>query len=184
MKCDITTYGNPSLRIKAVPIGKIDDSVKQLAKDMLDTMYRANGLGLASEQIGRSEAICVIDIPASVDIDEVTRSRQNPDIKMPIIMLNPIVTLKEGEQTGQEGCLSFPEIFVTIKRAAQVEVKFKNLAGKNEVLNANGLLARTIQHETDHLNGILLVDRMSTVQKLSMAGKLKRLKKQNKERRT
>jgi len=182
LKCDITTYGNPLLRRKSVPVGKIDDSIRQLAKDMLDTMYSANGLGLAAEQVGRTEAICVIDIPASADIDEVTRKRQNPDVKMPIIMINPAVCWLEGEQSGQEGCLSFPEIFVTVKRAAQVEVKFKSLAGKTETLRVNGLLARTVQHENDHLNGILLVDKMSTVQKLSMAGKLKRLKKLNKEK--
>lgn len=181
MKYEITTYGNPVLRKKAVPVEKVDESIKQLARDMLDTMYSSNGLGLAAEQIGRTESICVIDLPLSADIDEETRMRVNPGVQMPVIMINPVISEMDGEQTGQEGCLSFPEIFVTIKRAKHVEVKFKNLSGKEEVLEATGLLARTVQHEVDHLNGILLVNRMSTVQKLSMAGKLKKLKKQNKK---
>jgi len=181
LKCDVTIYGNPVLRKKAVSIENIDDSIKRLAKDLLDTMYSTNGLGLAAEQIGRTEAICVIDVPASIDIDETTKKRINPGIKMPIIMLNPVITRMEGEQVGQEGCLSFPDIFVTIKRAAQVEVKFLNISGKEDVLEVSGLIARTVQHEVDHLNGILLVNRMSTVQKLSNAGKLKKLKKLGKE---
>jgi peptide deformylase len=180
LKYDITIYGDPVLRRKAVPVEKIDDSIKQLAKDMLDTMYRSNGLGLAAEQVGRTEAICVIDLPASMDVDEVTKKRMNPGVKMPVIMFNPMIVKMEGEQIGQEGCLSFPEIFVEIKRAAVVEVKFKNMAGKDENFKVNGLLARTVQHELDHLNGVLLVNRMSTVQRLSVAGKLKKLKKMNK----
>ncbi|MDD4870716.1 MAG: peptide deformylase [Kiritimatiellae bacterium] len=180
MKYEITIYGNPVLRKKAIPVEKIDDSIKQLAKDMLDAMYRSNGLGLAAEQVGRTEAICIVDLPVSLDVDEVTKKRVNPGIKMPIIMCNPVITKMEGEQIGQEGCLSFPEIFVTIKRAATIGVKFMNMAGKNEILEVSGLLARTVQHEFDHLNGILLVNRMSTVQKLSVAGKLKKLKKMNK----
>jgi peptide deformylase len=180
LRYEITIYGNPVLRKKAVLIDNIDDSIKQLAKDMLDTMYRSNGLGLAAEQIGRTEAICVIDLPVSMDIDEVTKKRVNPGIKMPIIMLNPVIIRMEGDQIGQEGCLSFPEIFVAIKRAVTVEVKFKNMAGKDEILLVNWLLARTVQHELDHLNGVLLVNRMSAVQRLSVAGKLKKLKKMNK----
>lgn len=181
MKCEITIYGNPVLRKKSVPIKEINESIRRLAGDMLETMYRSNGLGLAAEQVGRTESICVIDLPASLDMEEETRRRLNPGIKMPLIMLNPVITKSEGSQVGQEGCLSFPDIFVQIKRAAEVEVKFVNLAGEIEVLQVRALLARTVQHEVDHLNGILLVNRMSTVQKLSMAGKLKKLKKQAKE---
>jgi len=181
LKFEITTYGNPVLKKKAVPVGKIDDSIKQLARDMLDTMYSSNGLGLAAEQVGHTESICVIDLPASMDVDDVTKQRSNPDVKMPIIMLNPVIDKMEGVQVGQEGCLSFPEIFVTIKRAAKVEVRFKDLSGKDAVLAVSGLLARTVQHEVDHLNGMLLVNRMSPVQKLSNAGKLKKLKKDNKK---
>ena len=181
MKFEITTYGNPILKKKAVPVEKIDDSIKQLAKDMLDTMYSSNGLGLAAEQVGRTEAICVIDLPSSLDVDEVTEQRVNPGVKMPVILVNPVITKMEGTQIGQEGCLSFPEIFVSIKRAAQVEVKYKCLSGKDEVLSVSGLLARTVQHEVDHLNGVLLVNHMSAVQKLSNSGKLKKLKKENKK---
>ena len=177
MKYEIKTYGDAVLRKKAVPVDKIDDAIRQIAKDMLTTMYRTNGLGLAAEQIGRTEAMCVMDLPEAVDVDETTKQRQNPDVKMPIVMINPVILEMEGTQVGKEGCLSFPEIFVTIKRANEVTVKFKNLSGKEETLKAKGLLARTVQHEVDHLNGILLVNRMSAVQKISFAGKLKKLKK-------
>jgi len=180
LKYEITTYGNPALRKKAFRIDKVDDSIRQLARDMLETMYQSNGLGLAAEQVGRAESICVVDLPASLDLDEEGRNRLNPGIKMPLVMLNPVINRMEGEQIGQEGCLSFPEIFVSIKRAMEVEVTFLNLSGKEMVLDVKGLLARAVQHEVDHLNGVLLVNRMSAVQKVSMAGKLKKLKKLNK----
>jgi peptide deformylase len=97
---------------------------------------------------------------------------------MPVVMINPRIVEEEGQQSGQEGCLSFPEIFVGVKRAAKVTAAFMNLEGREEKVLAQGLFARAIQHELDHLNGVLLVDRMSPVQKVANAGKLKRLKKQ------
>jgi peptide deformylase len=179
LKYEIRTYGSAVLRKKAVPVTKIDDSIKQLAKDMLQTLYKSNGLGLAAEQIGRTESICVIDVPPAVDVEKEGGPRLNPSVRMPLVMLNPEIVEMVGTLIAQEGCLSFPEIFVNVKRAAEITVRFKNLAGKEEVLRAVGLLARAVQHEVDHLNGVLLVDRMSPVQRVTMAGKLRKLKKSN-----
>ena len=176
MRYDIMTYGKTVLRRKAVPVEKVNDSIRRLAEDMLETMYFQKGLGLAAEQIGREESICVIDIPPDEAADE-----ENPEISMPLVLINPVIVEMNGEQTGQEGCLSFPEIFVSITRAQEVKVSYLVLDNKKKTIKVNGLLARTVQHEVDHLLGILLVDRMSPAQKAAVAGKLKKLKKQSED---
>ena len=177
MKYDILIYGNPMLREKAKSIENVDDNIGQLAKDMLETMYDRNGLGLAAEQIGHTESICVIDVPLEKDAEGENGTRDNPNISMPLVMINPGITKMSGEQERQEGCLSFPELFISIKRAAETTVTFTNLHNEKVTIEVKGLLARTVQHEIDHLNGILLTDRMSPVQKGVAAGKLKKLKK-------
>ncbi len=181
MSYKILTYGDTVLRQKAQPVKVIDENIRQLAEDMLGTMYRANGIGLAGTQIGRSESICVIDISG---VDKATLGEDeacNCDVKMPLVMINPQIVSMCGTQTGQEGCLSFPGIFVSVKRAADVGVRFRNLNDEEVVISVKGFLARAVQHEVDHLNGVLLVDRMSVAQKVAVAGKLKRLKNKNKE---
>jgi peptide deformylase len=171
----ILTYGRDELRTVAEPVAEVTDAIRRLAKQMLQAMYAANGLGLASEQIGRNEAICVIDVPAE------QRKPDDKPVSMPLVMVNPEIVRAEGEQVGQEGCLSFPDIFVDIKRAAEVEVVFTDLTNSRRRVVASGLVSRAIQHEVDHLEGVLLVDRMSVVQKVAAAGKLKRLKKESRE---
>ena len=157
---------------------KVGASIRRLAQDMLETMYANNGLGLAATQIGKQEAMCVIDVsPAQTAAREQDGPVVEPGIPMPLIMINPVITEESGEQVGQEGCLSFPEIFVSLACAAAVTVQFADLEGRQQTLQATGLFARAVQHELDHLKGILLVDRMSAVQKVGMAGKLRRLKK-------
>jgi len=182
-KYRVITYGNPALRKKATPVKVVDASIRKLARDMLEVLYNAKGVGLAAEQIGRTEAMCVIDIPAPRGEDKAGASLQlaRPDIGMPIVMINPRIEATSGEQRCEEGCLSFPELFVSIKRAAEVTASFTNLDNKNVTVRTAGLLARAVQHELDHLNGILLVDRMSPLQKIAIAGRLKRLKKQSQE---
>jgi len=177
LKYDILVYGHPSLRRKAEPVGSIDDGIRQLAKDMLATMYDHSGLGLAASQVGRSEAMFVIDVPSAQDINETTGELDNPDLCMPLVLVNPHVVSTEGTQAGQEGCLSFPEIFVEIKRPETVTIAYTDFEGSEQTIETHGLLARAVQHEVDHLQGVLLADRMSPVQKVSMAGRLKRLKK-------
>lgn len=172
---EITIFGNEVLRHKAKPVIDITDEVRQLAADMLETMRRSRGVGLASEQVGREEAICVIDVPAEMEQPECVEV--NAAVSMPLVMINPVIDSQQGKQRGEEGCLSFPDISVPITRAQTVAASYTDLDGKRQTITAHGLLARAVQHEIDHLNAVLLVDRMSTVQRLSIAGQLKRLRR-------
>jgi len=166
----VVKFGSEVLRQKAKAVGKVNDEIRTLAKDMLASMYAENGLGLAAEQIGRDEAICVIDVP--------------PDdacgLTMPLVLIDPEIVKSSGEQVGQEGCLSFPGIYVNVARAELVTVAYTDKQGERQEIQVAGLLSRAVQHEMDHLNGVLLVDHMSAVQKVANAGKLKRLKKESK----
>jgi len=173
----IVKYGNDILRAKAIPVIDINNDIRMLVESMLETMFNANGVGLAAEQVGHTECICVIDIPADSEKQECRE--QNSAIKMPLILINPQIISAEGEQRDEEGCLSFPKIGVQVTRAHQITVSFTDLQGMRQTITACGLLARAVQHELDHLNGILLVDKMNAVQKLAVAGKLKRLQKMN-----
>jgi peptide deformylase len=163
----IVKYGDAVLRQKATAVAEVDDAIRTLVDDMLASMYAENGVGLAAEQIGRTEAVCVIDVPVD----------QACGVKMPLVLINPEITAAEGEQVGQEGCLSFPDVYINVRRAERVEATYLDPEGNKQTVEATGLLSRAIQHETDHLNGVLLVDHMSPVQKVANAGKLKRLKR-------
>jgi len=176
---DIVIYGDPRLRRKAVPVESVDGIIRQLAKDMLKAMYEKDGMGLAAEQVGRLESICVIDVSPRQNAESncQTASAENPGVSMPLTMVNPRITSMSGEQTGPEGCLSFPEIVVPVRRADRVTVTFIDLNNREEIVQARGLFALAVQHEVDHLNGVLLVDRISPAQKVAIAGKLKRLRK-------
>lgn len=178
MKYDVVTYGHPALRQKARPVESVTPELRQLARDMLDTMYRYKGAGLAAQQIGRTEALCVIDVTVRERPGD-PQPPENPDVAMPVILLNPRIVDARGTQDGQEGCLSFPEIFVNVRRALEVTAAYMDLEGRQVTLTGRGLLARAIQHELDHLNAVLLVDRMSPVQRVANAGKLKRLRKEH-----
>jgi len=181
MSLSICTYGNPVLRKKAEEVTEITGDIHELAKDMLETMRGERGVGLAVEQVGRTERVFVIDIPAESDLG-MDGQRENPDIEMPLVFINPkIIGHGEDLQVGQEGCLSFPEIFANVERWYEVDAEYTGLDGHPRAIHAKGLLARAIQHEIDHLDGILLVDRMSHVKKVALSGKLKRLAKQTKQ---
>jgi len=163
---EIVKYGAEVLRQKAVPVPEVDDAIRALVKEMLASMYAAEGVGLAAEQIGRTEAVCLVDVP----------NEDACGIPMPLVLVNPVIRELEGEQCGQEGCLSFPGIYVQVKRAERAVVDYMDLDGKPATVEATGLLSRAIQHEIDHLNGVLLIDKMTAVQKVAHAGKLKRMK--------
>jgi peptide deformylase len=180
MASEVVCYGNKALRVKSEPVDSVNDDIKKLVKELLETMHVEKGLGLAAEQIGRSEAMCVIEIPTDYGIEKGEEPNPvSPGIGEPLVLINPEIISSIGEQSGSEGCLSFPGIYVTVKRAESVIVKYRSLDNEIVELQADGLLARAIQHELDHLNGILLVDHMSQIQKISVAGRLRRLKKEN-----
>lgn len=183
MLYDIVCFGKEELRSKAKPVEGVDESIKTLAADMLATMRAASGLGLAAEQIGRTEAICVIDVTPDREM-RAADGQEDPDadIDMPLVLINPDVVSGSGEIRAQEGCLSFPEIYAAIPRYAECECAYTDLNGERKTLKAHGMLARAIQHEVDHLNAVLMVDRMTVVQRMAVAGKLKRLKRAAKAR--
>jgi len=181
MASPVCIYGNPVLRKKSVPVKEVTAEIRTLADRMLGIMYAQDGIGLAAEQIGHTEAIFVLDIPAAADKNEQGLPN-NPGVKMPQAFINPeIIGISEEMAIAEEGCLSFPKLYVPVKRPAEVVLRYLDRDGNPQVLNAKGLLARAIQHELDHLNGVLLVDHMSPAGKLKHAIRLRMLKKQSKE---
>lgn len=181
MSLPIVIYGNPILRKKAEEVTDVNDDIRALAKEMFVTMHEERGVGLAAEQVGRTERMFVIHIPPDSDIDEDGR-RENPDVEMPLVFINPKITGHTDEvQVGPEGCLSFPDIFANVERWYEIDAEYTDLDGQRQTVHATGLLARAIQHELDHLDGILLVDRMSHVKKVALSGKLKRMVKKTKQ---
>jgi peptide deformylase len=184
MKFEIATFGDPVLRVKAAPVADVTADLKRTADGMMETMHAAEGVGLAAQQVGQTVSLCVIDIPPEMDVAQEHGPRLNPDVEMPLIMFNPVILeRKGGHEKRDEGCLSFPGIHTSVQRSAEVTVTFVDWKGMKRTLQCRGLLARAVQHELDHLDGVLLVDRMSAVKKISLAGQLKRLREESAARR-
>jgi peptide deformylase len=175
---EIVIYGDPVLRKKGKEIARITDEIRAFAQDMIDTMHEAHGVGLAAQQVGEAIQLTVIDVSDTenrpsrmwIDGEEV-----DPKEHMPLILINPQLELSREAEIGAEGCLSFPEVTADISRAEHVKVTALDLEGKPVSFEAEGLLSRAVQHETDHLNGILFIDRMSSAAKVTLASKLKKL---------
>lgn len=181
MNLVLQMYGNSILRKKAIEISNFNSELKLLSEKMFEVMYQARGIGLAAEQVGRTERLFVIDIPHSSDIDE-NGSRENPSIDMPLVFINPvIISHSDDTSKGIEGCLSFPGITAEIDRWNEIDAKYQDLDGETHIIRAKGLLARAIQHELDHLNGVLFIDRMPPMKKILIDGKLKKLFKKTKK---
>ena len=181
MVLEILKYGNPVLRAKGLAVGDSDERARKLADDMIETMRAANGVGLAAQQVGVPIQLTVIDVSGVEDRpSEMIVAGKSVLISafMPLILLNPVIELGKQTEEGVEGCLSFPELNGDIVRATSVKVKAKKLDGSTIEFEARGLLSRAVQHEVDHLNGILFIDRMNSAVRTSLAGKLKRLQKQ------
>jgi len=181
MKLPIVKYGNPILRAPGKRIEQVDERIRSLAVDMLETMHAANGIGLAAQQVGAALQLTVLDISQVEDRPSTMRlngTEVDPASAMPLMLLNPKIRLDEEMASGNEGCLSFPDINAEIDRAISVEVEAETLDGETVRIEAAGLLARALQHEVDHLNGILFIDRMSSVAKASLASRLKRLQRE------
>jgi peptide deformylase len=184
MALEIVTYGNPVLRVRATPIERVTPEFKRLVDGMMEVMYVHNGVGLAAQQVGVTVSVCVIDIPPDLDVEEEGGPRQHPDLPMPLVMFNPeIVERSRKLVRHDEGCLSFPGIHAGVQRAGELTVAFTDWKGERRTLECRGLLARAVQHELDHLGGVLLVDRMSAVKKISLSGALKHLREETEEKR-
>ena len=177
MKLRVYKYGESILREKAMPVVVVDDKLRKLAEDMLETMHDAKGVGLAAEQVGRLERMCVIDIPEGCE--EAEDEVFNAPIAMPLVLFNPEIVAQEGSQRDKEGCLSFPNVGGTLTRAAQVTCQYLDADNCPQMITARGFLARALQHEIDHLNGVLYIDHMSAVERLAHSTKLKKLAKSN-----
>lgn len=178
----VVKYGHPALRAKGERINKITPEIKQLIADMFETMYANQGVGLAAQQVAVAKQITVIDVrgverPSSLELNgkpaEVT-------VLMPLVLINPELTSFGAPETGPEGCLSFPEIYTDITRPDSVDVKALNADGRPIRFRCGGLLARVVQHETDHLHGILFIDRMDRKTKDGLRPELDALQEETK----
>lgn len=147
---EIKKIGNPILKEKAAPVDNIDSQIRKLLDNMAQTMYEANGVGLAASQVGIAKRVVVIDVGDGL-----------------IELINPEIVRREGSMLGEEGCLSVPQFSGEVERSANVSVKYLNRFGKHQRINAKGnLLSRCLQHEIDHLDGVLFVDKAKTLIKL------------------
>ena len=147
---DIKKAGDVVLKQQAQPVARIDKKIRTLLDDMAETMYKANGVGLAAPQVGESIQVVVIDVGEGL-----------------IELVNPEIVRMDGTETDSEGCLSVPEIYGDVERAAKVSVKYLNRQGKNHRITATGLLARCLQHEIDHLHGRLFIDIAQNLRKVT-----------------
>src|SRR5437588_3542126 len=181
MRLSILQYGDLILRAKGKHIEKIDNRIRELAQNMIEPMHDANGVGLAARQVGESLQLTVLDVSQVEDRPstmELNGENTDPQGAMPLELINPETDLGSETEMGTEGCLSFPDITGEIERAKSTTVRAQNLNGEAIEIETSGFLARAIQHEVDHLNGILFIDRMSSAAKTSLSSKLKRLQKE------
>jgi len=178
MMLPLRYYGDPVLREKADAVVEIDDAIRRLALDMIETMHAERGVGLAAQQVGRTVALCAVAVPAEMDVDD-DGVREHPDHAMPMVLINPsIIEVSEDAWSTEEGCLSFPGISAMIRRPCGITVEFTRLDGTEVRTELTGYLSRVVQHEVDHLNGILFNDHMTPVKKAALSGRLKRLRKE------
>ncbi len=155
---DILTLPDPKLKTKAQRVTDFDGSLAQLTEDMLETMYAAPGIGLAATQVDVHQKVVVMDV--------------SEDSDTPMVFINPEIIEATGSQTYEEGCLSVPGIYAKVKRAEQLVMKYQDIAGEWHELSADGLLAVCIQHELDHLQGIVFLDHLSTLKRKMAMKKL------------
>jgi peptide deformylase len=151
----VRIYGDPVLRTRAVEVTSFDGSVHQLAADMRETMHAYRGVGLAANQLGVLQRVLVVDVPGE----------EEDDPRRAYTMINPVVVEREGSESGEEGCLSIPGIYEEVGRSLRVTVEFSDESGARGRIDAEGYLARAIQHEIDHLDGVLFVDRLSPLKR-------------------
>jgi peptide deformylase len=184
MVLPIVKYGHPVLRKKGARIDAITPEITRLIDDMFETMHAASGVGLAAQQVGHALQLTVLDVSAVKDRPStllLDGKPADPEAFMPLVLINPQVTPAGPPVVGPEGCLSFPEIYEDISRPEAVEVLAQDRTGKKISFKAGGLLGRAVQHEVDHLNGILFIDRMAAADKQALKPQLEELQAATKE---
>ncbi len=184
MPLSIVRFNDPLLRKKGAKITVFDEALRRLAQEMVETMHEARGIGLAAEQIGQAIQLCVVDLrEADAEFDwELDGTKPPLDLFMPMTVVNPEITvIPEPTTVYEEGCLSFPEIRGDVVRPDEIVVKYQDGHGIPHTLHCNGLFARCIQHEADHLNGVLFIDRMDAPTLKTIDAALKALKKRTRE---
>lgn len=174
----IVFYPDPVLRQVGARVETVTDEVRALAADMIETMYEAHGVGLAAPQVGASLQLAVVDV--SHDEECISYLRVNGEEKSltdicPLVFINPHLELMGPRETDNEGCLSFPDLRGEISRPSEVKATLETLEGEKLVIETDGLFARALQHEVDHLFGRLFIDRMSSARKLAIRGRLREM---------
>ncbi|MEX0951622.1 MAG: peptide deformylase [Gammaproteobacteria bacterium] len=162
-KLQVLHYPDPNLRKRALPVTRVDDSIRTLAADMLETMYDENGIGLAATQVNVQQRVVVIDLSA--------------ERNSPLYLVNPEILEKHGSKEMEEGCLSVPEYFDVVERAEQIRFRYQDLHGETIETEAEGLLAVCVQHEIDHLDGRLFIDYLSSLKRKRVQKKLEKRQK-------
>jgi peptide deformylase len=184
MSLRIVHYNDPVLRAKGEKVTAFDATLARLAADMIDTMHEAAGIGLAAQQVGHALQLCVVDLRESdAEFDwELDGARPPLDLFMPLVLVNPQITAVPGtpETVYEEGCLSFPKIRGDVVRPDAIVVKFQDERGVPHVLSCDDLFSRCIQHEVDHLHGILFIERMDKKTRAAIADEVKALAKATK----
>lgn len=178
MVLPVVKYGTPVLRQKGALVEAVTPTIKKLIADMLETMYAFKGIGLAAQQVGVPVQLTVIDVRGVTDRPSALELKGKPaDVQehMPLVLLNPRITPVGNPVTGPEGCLSFPEVFADITRPDIVDVTALDDEGNPIEFRCGGLLSRAVQHETDHLHGILFIDRMDKKTKEELRAELEQL---------
>ena len=185
MALPIVKYGDPVLRRKGERVGTVTEDVRQLLAQMFETMAAARGVGLAAHQVGRAIQLAIVDVRGIKDRpSQLWLDGQEADVEafMPLVLIDPTIRGVGERIKGPEGCLSFPEIYGDVERPAEVEVLGKNDRGEEYQFKAGGLLARAIQHEVDHLNGVLFIDRMDVESRKDAQGDIEALLVETKSR--
>ncbi|MFT3831246.1 MAG: peptide deformylase [Opitutaceae bacterium] len=183
MLLPIVRYNQPVLRKKGAQVTAFDAALRKLADDMVETMHEAEGIGLAAQQIGQAIQFCVVDLrPTEAEFTWELDGRKPPlDLFMPMAIANPKITVLPGKETSyEEGCLSFPGIRGDVIRPDAIRVEFQDTEGATHTLTCTGLFSRCIQHEADHLNGVLFIDQMAKRIVVELKDDLKALEKDTK----
>ena len=187
MELRVTQYGESILRQQGEKITLFDDSLKSLVRDMVETMYAEEGVGLAAQQVDKALMLCVVDVSHLPDEEldfQLDGLRPPIDLLMPLALVNPVIEVLPGRTVwGEEGCLSFPGIRGDVPRAESIQVKYQDINGTDRTLVCSGWFARVVQHEVDHLNGKLFIDHMDKRKLRLLESRLKRLKRETRKAR-